>query len=183
MLCVRTTPIRNNLPSPAELIFGRKIQANLPTISLKDLGDDIKDDLHKLHTKHIAAYDSQSHWSQSQSSWPTECCWSMCLSAGSDHEEMESWNRQTNSWRSSRMLNGAVLRRNRIHICPTGERLSKTLPRTHWKNNQNQHPHNFRQNLLLWIIHQWCHLRHHRQRLNHQYSPHMVLLEQSMGEL
>ena len=48
MLCVPTTPIRNNLPSPAELIFGRKNQSVLPTVSLIDLCDHIKDDLHKL---------------------------------------------------------------------------------------------------------------------------------------
>ena len=60
MLCIRTTPIWNYLPSPAELIFGRKIQSNLPAISLTDLGDEIKDDLLKLRTKRIAVYVSQS---------------------------------------------------------------------------------------------------------------------------
>ena len=33
LLCLRTTPIETGLPSPAELLFGRKIQSNLPTIT------------------------------------------------------------------------------------------------------------------------------------------------------
>ena len=33
MLCLRTTPIEAGLPSPAEMLFGRKIQSNLPIIA------------------------------------------------------------------------------------------------------------------------------------------------------
>lgn len=32
LLCLRTTPIDNNLPSPAQLLYGRQIQSNLPLI-------------------------------------------------------------------------------------------------------------------------------------------------------
>ena len=35
LLCLRTTPIDHNLPSPAEILFGRKIRANLPFVSPK----------------------------------------------------------------------------------------------------------------------------------------------------
>ena len=31
LLCIRTTPVDNQLPSPAELLFNRKIRSNLPT--------------------------------------------------------------------------------------------------------------------------------------------------------
>ena len=31
LLCLRTTPIETGLPSPAELLFGRKIHSNVPT--------------------------------------------------------------------------------------------------------------------------------------------------------
>ena len=33
LLCLRTTHIETGLPSPAEMLFGRKIQSNLPTIA------------------------------------------------------------------------------------------------------------------------------------------------------
>ena len=33
LLCLRTTPIETGLPSPAEMMFGRKIQSNLPTVN------------------------------------------------------------------------------------------------------------------------------------------------------
>ena len=32
LLCLRSTPIGNNLPSPAELLLGRKLQDNLPRV-------------------------------------------------------------------------------------------------------------------------------------------------------
>ena len=32
LLCLRTTPIGSNLPSPAELLLGRKLQDNLPRV-------------------------------------------------------------------------------------------------------------------------------------------------------
>ncbi len=30
LLCIRTTPVDSNVPSPGELLFGRKLQGNLP---------------------------------------------------------------------------------------------------------------------------------------------------------
>jgi hypothetical protein len=33
LLIFRTTPLGNNMPSPAELLFGRKVQANLPIVT------------------------------------------------------------------------------------------------------------------------------------------------------
>ena len=35
LLCLRTTPVDQNLPSPAEILYSRKIRANLPFVSLK----------------------------------------------------------------------------------------------------------------------------------------------------
>ena len=37
LLCIRTTPVDSNVPSPGELLFGRKLQGNLPVrISNRD---------------------------------------------------------------------------------------------------------------------------------------------------
>ena len=33
LLCLRTTPIDNNLPSPAELLYFRQLRSNLPLLS------------------------------------------------------------------------------------------------------------------------------------------------------
>ena len=30
LLCIRTTPVDSNVPSPGELLFGRKLRGNLP---------------------------------------------------------------------------------------------------------------------------------------------------------
>ena len=35
LLCLRTTPVDQNLPSPAEILYSRKIRANLPFVSPK----------------------------------------------------------------------------------------------------------------------------------------------------
>ena len=39
MLCLRTTPIDHNLPSPCELLNGRRYKSNLPAISLLSDGN------------------------------------------------------------------------------------------------------------------------------------------------
>lgn len=39
MLCLRTTPIDHNLPSPCELLNGRRYKSNLPTVSSRSNGD------------------------------------------------------------------------------------------------------------------------------------------------
>ena len=39
MLCLRATPIANNLPSPSELLNGRQYQTNLPTAGVRTDGD------------------------------------------------------------------------------------------------------------------------------------------------
>ena len=36
LLCLRTTPIETGLPSPAEMMFDRKIQSNLPTVNIAE---------------------------------------------------------------------------------------------------------------------------------------------------
>ena len=39
MLCLRTTPIDHNLPSPCELLNGRRYKSNLPAISSRSNGN------------------------------------------------------------------------------------------------------------------------------------------------
>lgn len=41
LLCLRTTPIDNKLPSPSELLLGRKIQGNLPSLITRGDNDDV----------------------------------------------------------------------------------------------------------------------------------------------
>ena len=60
MLCLRTTPIGPRLPSPAELIFGRKVRSNLPVKSIAERDEDLQKDLRELRSKAMESYDSHS---------------------------------------------------------------------------------------------------------------------------
>ena len=116
MLCICTTPIGQGLPSPAEIIFRRKIPSNLPAITY----DEIRDDLCQLRTQHISRYNDGNRTLSSLT--PGDCV------RVQDHI--------TKKWKPGiidhisddrsymiRMMNGALLPRNWAHICLQGEKL------------------------------------------------------------
>ena len=59
LLCVRTRPLGPGIPSPAELLFGRKIQSNLPVVTVKEKGE-IWEKVKESREKHHAKYDLHS---------------------------------------------------------------------------------------------------------------------------
>ena len=120
LLCVRTTPLGPNLPSPAELLFGRKLKSNLPCVNLAERDDDLRRALRELRTKHIPLYDSHSRslpeLTPGQSvrvQDPITKRWKPGV-VKSKEEEPRSYLVQQPS--------GSVLRRNRRHLRATGER-------------------------------------------------------------
>lgn len=116
LLCMRTTPIGPKLPSPAELIFGRKIQANLPTFNTYRQEDEVGDALRQLRavedrTPRRPLPDltpGQSVRIQD----PVSKKWHPGI-VETKEEEPRSY--------LIKKPNGAILRRNRKHIRTTGE--------------------------------------------------------------
>ena len=61
LLCVRTTPLGSGLPSPAELMFNRKLRSNLPIVNLRAQDEQIKDKLQTRRDKTKTDYDKTTH--------------------------------------------------------------------------------------------------------------------------
>ena len=120
LLCARTTPLGPNLPSPAELLFGRNLKSNIPCVNLAERDDDLRRALRELRTKHIPLYDSHSHSLPESTPGqsvrvqdPINKRWKPGV-VKSKEEEPRSYLVQ--------QPNGSVLRRNRRHLRATGER-------------------------------------------------------------
>ena len=119
MLCIRTTPIGPKLPSPAELMFGRKVQSNLPAVNLADLDDCTKDDLRDLREHHDAPYNSRSRpldelnpGNSVRVQDPVTKKWSPGIIKAKEPEPRSYL---------VQLSNGGIYRRNRKHIRHTGE--------------------------------------------------------------
>lgn len=61
LLQYRTSPIGNNLPSPGELLFNRKIQGNLPIHTKGFQNDEVREKLLKNQQKSIKYYNRGAH--------------------------------------------------------------------------------------------------------------------------
>lgn len=131
MLCLRTTPLDHGIPSPGELLYNRKMQANLP-IRVRNTAHQ-RDDIHQrlLHRQ-----DSQKHhFDQHAHDLPP-------LSVG---QQVRIQDQSTHHWVPASVKevcteprsyvvatpSGSTLRRNRRHIAeapqPKSVRLSEVL--------------------------------------------------------
>ena len=121
MLCIRTTPVNHNLPSPAEMLNGRIYKSNLPRpghnneVSRDTLGSSLQDrqDRMKEH------YDTTAHGLKPLH--PGDAV--RVLNAAKDTWEPAVVSRHTEEPRSYIITkpDGSTLRRNRRHLRPTGE--------------------------------------------------------------
>jgi transposase InsO family protein len=116
LLCIRTTPIDNQLPSPAELLYGRKIKGNVPVIPQNNLHnkDNIYERLQERQDK------QKQYFDQHAKDLPP-------LQPG---QAVRIQDHVTGKWTPAKVINkcpeprsytvktdgGAILRRNRKHI-------------------------------------------------------------------
>lgn len=121
LLCIRTTPIGHGLPSPAELMFSRKVRSNLPAFSRDPQSCDVEAaKLRKQRSKCKEQYDKQSR----------------TLTTLENGQSVRTQDPITNKWKPAiirqRCTNqprayivegesGGQYKRNRRHIRTTGE--------------------------------------------------------------
>lgn len=121
--CLRATPLDSHLPSPAELLLGRKIQTNLPTkIRNQSLQ---KDEIY--HRLQIRQDDQKRYFDEKHST---------NLPPLHKGQDVRVQNHETGRWERGSITNrrkeprsyevqtssGHILRRNRRHLKPTQER-------------------------------------------------------------
>lgn len=125
MLCLRSTPLDHNIPSPAELVNSRVYQTNLPAMSKPTLSVSLDGDINtKLQTwqdQHKSQYD--------KSSKP--------LPVIHPDDPVHVHNPHSHKWEPGivqsstqaprsylvTMANGSALRQNHSYIRPTGEKI------------------------------------------------------------
>ena len=127
MLCLRSTPLSHDLPSPAELLNSRAYQTNLPVVSSQSCsvnGDvnaklQIRQDQQKIlydkSSKSLPVLSAQSPvrlFDPENKVWQPGTIQSVACTPRSYWVELE---------------NGSVFRRNRKHIRPTGKGLSDDI--------------------------------------------------------
>ena len=116
LLCIRTTPIDSKLPSPSELLYGRRIQGNIPTILLNNHED--KESVHnnlqrrqekqkRYHDQHAKELPPLSRGQEVSVQDSTTAKW-VPATILAESTEPRSYILETKG--------GAVLRRNRRHI-------------------------------------------------------------------
>ena len=119
LLCIRTTPVDSDIPSPGELLFGRKLQGNLPVrIYNRDRRrDEVHARLAERQQKQKNYYDQHAH----------------DLSHLEPGQDVRIQDHKTKEWQQGTIQekcqeprsyvveteNGKQLRRNRQHIRPT----------------------------------------------------------------
>ena len=126
MLCLRSTPLDHNIPSPAELLNSRVYQTNLPAISKPSLSlsadGDINAKLQTRQEKQKSQYDKTSKH----------------LPVIRPDDPVRVLNPHSHKWEPSivkchaetprsyvvDMADGSTRRRNRSHIRPTGENIT-----------------------------------------------------------
>ena len=121
MLCIRTTPIDNGLPSPADLMFKYKVNSNLPSVSrMQQHQDEHKQLMLDKHAKAEQAYNQTAkplpeiepgEYIRVQD--PITKKWNPAQVREKCSELPQSYIVETSS--------GAVLRRNRRHLNKTTE--------------------------------------------------------------
>jgi len=126
MLCLRTTPLDHNLPSPAELLNSRVYQSNVPAVSKPALFNTQNHDANiKLQTRQ----DRQKEYYDKTSK---------ALPPVYPHDSVRVFNPRNLKWESGivqastqtprsytvNMSDGSTLTRNRRHMRPTGEKFS-----------------------------------------------------------
>ena len=116
LLCVRTTPISNNLPSPAELLYCRRLKANLPV------------DLHNRNRNRDQVYEQLIKRQEHQKQYHDRAAKDLTpLTQGQpvyvQHHRNNLWEKGTIEKRREEprsydvtMPNGRTLRRNRTHL-------------------------------------------------------------------
>ena len=124
LLCIRTTPLGNGLPSPAKRMFERQLKSNLPMVNLRNKDDSFTHKMQKRRDYTKAHYDARTRELTD-------------LTRGQD---VRVQNPHTERWEAARVVaetgqprqylvkthNGAEYRRNRRFIRTTSEDLSKT---------------------------------------------------------
>ena len=132
MLCMQSTPIDHSIPSPAELLNSRVYQTNLPAVSKPSLSlspdGDVNTKFQTRQEQQKSQYDKTSKTLHAV--YPDEP-----VRVLNPHSHKLEPGVITNTAQTPRshvvaMANGSTLRRNRRHICPTGENV-----RTHDNNN------------------------------------------------
>ena len=118
MLCLRTTPVDHNLPSPSELLNGRQYKSNLPTVSTRPNGE-VNTYLQQRQHNEKTYYDRASKELTPLAPQrtvrvlnPTRKTWDLAKVVSSANTP-RSYNIQT--------TRGATYRRNRKHLRDTPE--------------------------------------------------------------
>ena len=110
MLCLRTTPIDHNLPSPSELLYSRKLQSNLPIlIQPHPTNTDINNKLRQRQQTQKKQYDKMARDLQ-----PLQTGQLVQM-----QDDRGTWTPATVVEKRSYTIptpNGAVYRRNRRHL-------------------------------------------------------------------
>ena len=118
MLCLRTTPVDHNLPSPSELLNGRQYKSNLPTVSTRPNGEVntyLQQRQHNEKTYYDRASKELTPLAPQQTVRvlnPTRKTWDLAKVVSSANTP-RSYNIQT--------TRGATYRRNRKHLRDTPE--------------------------------------------------------------
>ena len=108
LLCLRATPIDNDLPSPAELLLGRPIQDNLPKKTSK-----------AATNKEVTNRLSQRQAAQKYETTPNFITWAKCKYPRPKDKNLETSRRQGKSPRSTAILHRhPILRRERNEVEP-----------------------------------------------------------------
>lgn len=119
LLSLRTTPIESNLPSPVEIIFGRKIHANLPvhfpnkSPDRDQIGERLEIRQHNqkaYHDKHVHELDSSDPGQNVMVRDTEHNTWQPAIVKEKCAEPRLYWVQTSN---------GNVLRRNRYHLRET----------------------------------------------------------------
>ena len=122
MLCLRSTPLSHDLPSPAELLNGRVYQTNLPTVSKPSLSanGDINVKLQLRQDKQKVQFDKTAQ----QLLHPLFPEDRVCVLDPATSTWKPGIVQGVASTPRSYLVNterGGTLRRNRRHLCATGE--------------------------------------------------------------
>eukprot|EP00057_Strongylocentrotus_purpuratus_P007993 XP_011662467.1 PREDICTED: uncharacterized protein K02A2.6-like [Strongylocentrotus purpuratus] len=136
--CLRATPLDSHLPSPAELLLGRKIQTNIPT-RIRNQSPQKDDIYQRLQTRQ----DDQKKYFDDKHATN--------LPPLHKGQEVRIQNQETGRWDRGKITNrrpeprsyevetssGYTLRRNRRHIKPTQERDSMKQNHQHASDRHN----------------------------------------------
>ena len=155
LLCLRTTPIDGKLKSPAELLFGRQLQDNLPRCRARNAGE-------ADHFEHLAAKQEQ------QKIYYDERARATPLSPVVPSQPVVIRNESTNKWEPAIVKStdqprsaivetpqGKTLRRNRIDICavPPSKFVSKFQLLNRSRRNINHQKKFCRKPVKLLLLH------------------------------